>query len=545
MEQTAEHPAWLVKQKAIALRKLPQTPEREEALRSAVAYLNSHKIELLFCPSERPGEEGGQQYKGAGIKQMEFVAAAEAGHKRLAVGGANRSGKTQVVGGCFCKYLRDTAVDRDIFWIIAQDWDMMREVPQKFMWRFLPKEMFPKETVWTTKLGFGMQSAMELTLPSIDEDGRMDFDNPRGTCEIKFKNEKMELNKFESEPVRGIWYTEAKREAVYDACLTRLTDKDGFIWIDYLPKWGWLKYRVRKNAAYKFWQLGMKDNAHNLPDGAIEKKLDDLRGQDNEIKVRVFGQEASAFGAVYPQFDPTKHTCKRFALTPEMKKHLYRCYDYGFRNPSACLWACLLPMGFQWPENTGCVWDGKKLDREVILCYREYYATGQTLPAQAAEIIARSGNKRRKAIYSQVGQEFYEEVNVGESYRMDMVSDPSIFNVDQTGELEAKSRAQRLRECGLACKAGKRANGPNGHTLVSKVRYWFEEDKIIFFEDCENAIREHESWRHKENADGDAAGNEPYEDKDNHTCDAWKELIAEELTTYQPPLMVVDAQEDF
>jgi phage terminase large subunit-like protein len=493
-------------------------------LRSAVAWLQDHRLELLMRPSARPGVEGGLRYPGAGVKQMEFWAAARVGARRLAIRGANRSAKTSSVGGAFALFLRDEAQDGDILWIIAQDWDMMRAVPQRFLWQFLPRSMFPAGLEYQDKLGFGASDTLVLTLPG-----------GRGSVVVRFKNEQMELNKYESEPVRGIWWTEASRESVYAACITRLVDRRGFLWIDYLPKYGWLKKRVRQNREFRCWQFGMQDNAHNLPDGSVAATIAEYQGQASEIQVRVYGEEASAFGSVYPQFSTTKHVCRRFALPTSVGREAkplprFRCYDYGFSTPSACLWAVLLPSGFKFPAGVGSVWDGRELDRQVLLVYREYYVTQRTIPVQAADIIAASGNQRvPTGAVGLGGQLKYRESQVGEQYRF-TVCDPSIFNEDQSAFERGESKASIFRRNGIELKKGKRASGPDGHTLVATVRIWFENDKIVFFDDCENAIYEHESWRYRSNSDGVVAGNEPFEDHDNHTADSLKALLAEDLS---------------
>ncbi|QDU34268.1 hypothetical protein KS4_23350 [Poriferisphaera corsica] len=498
-------------------------------IKDATAQLANNQLELLFRPSRKPGEENGQRYTGAGSKQLQMKLDWEAKERFIAAGGANRSGKTQGIGGIVCLEILHNLKDGDIIWVIAQDWDMMNAVPQKFLWDFLPRSMFPDSLEYKDECGFGKQrSSITLTLP-----------NNRGKVIVRFKNEKMDLNKYESEPVALIWYTEPSKEQIFDAIQTRLVDKAGKLYIDYLPRFGWLKYKVRLSGDFKVYQVGMADNAHNLPDGEIDKVIKRYKNEPAEVAVRVYGKEASAFGTVFPQFQANLdgHICKRFPLPKEAKRALYRCYDYGFRNPSACLWASLLPAGFKFPSGVGSVWDGKELDCEVLLIYREYYKTGQTLSQQANEIIAMSGNNKvLERTYQNIS--YYREVFEREHFRMDMVSDPSIFNTDQAEKGESK--AAILDRNGLRAKRGKRANASDGASLVAKVRLWFEDNKIVFFEDCENAIREHEIWRHKENSNGEAPSNEPYEDRNNHTCDALKELVAEQLVYHQPRGRIVD-----
>jgi hypothetical protein len=50
---------------------------------------------------------------------------------------------------------------------------------------------------------------------------------------------------------------------------------------------------------------------------------------------------------------------------------------------------------------------------------------------------------------------------------------------------------------------------------------------IKFFSTCVNTIREHQSWSFKRTATGELpAGDDAYEDADNHTCDVVKRIVA-------------------
>ena len=468
-----------------------------ETLSQVSMLIEDHAIEITERISDHPGVSGNP---GASPKQRAVQDAFFSGDYRIvAASGANQSGKTEAIGGqCFCKHLRDRARDGDQYWVIAQSSETVRDIPQKTLWKFLPRRMFPQSLTYAPRHGFGTISTLNLNLDS------------GGQCEVWFKNEEQDLMKFESSRLNGVWWSECQREALFDALIPRLLRHRGWMLMDYVPLKAWQKYRIRlgdKKLIYHQ-RFGMIDNAHNLPENAISEARSTMSAKD--ARIRIDGEEGSSFGVVYQEFEPERHTCQRFQIGGEVNKALYRCYDYGYRNPSTCLWASVLPSGYRFPE-VGSVWGGRELDREVLLVYREYYQAGQTIQAQAASIKQMSGQER---------------------YRFDgrMVVDPSIFNRTQVSGPKVRTIAQLLAENGVDCKRGRRGKGDDMHSQIAKVRSWFEQDKIIFMDTCPNAIREHESWRYKEDKEGHAPGNEPPMDADDHTCDALRYLVAENLT---------------
>ena len=79
---------------------------------------------------------------------------------------------------------------------------------------------------------------------------------------------------------------------------------------------------------------------------------------------------------------------------------------------------------------------------------------------------------------------------------------------------------------------------------MSRVRRYFESDKILMFDTCTNCIRDHEAWRYKENRDGDAPGPEPFEDTGDDCCDSLRYLLSIEptYTAHQPMKAFVSAE---
>lgn len=418
----------------------------------------------------------------------------------------HNSGKTVAVAGlCFCKHVRDVAKDGDVYWVIASSHETMRDIPHKSLWEFLPRHMFPKNVEYSPRLGFGMIPTLHMTLPE-----------GRGKCEIWFKTEEQELRAFESSRVNGVWWTECKRDVIFDALQPRLVARRGWMLMDYVPVEGWHKFRIRIPAelgskTIYHMRYSMHDNAHNLAPNAIPEAREQLT--EREARVRIDGEDGSEFGIVYMEFDPRYHTCQPFQIPNEWPR--YRCMDYGYRNPTAMLWAAICPSEFVVPESKD--WERPlHPNQERLIIYREFYNHGLTVPEIAGAIRKLSGDE--KYGYS--------------------VADPTMWNLTQTGGPVATSIADEFAKHHLVLRQGARTQSMGEHARVAKVRHWFENDKIIIFDTCVNTIREHQSWRYKEDKDGKAPGNEAFVDSDNHTCDALKYLLAENLTYYKPGVRV-------
>lgn len=473
-----------------------------ESLQQAQLWLADHVAERFEELSDAPGVAGNI---GASQKQVDFQRAFfEQKHRVYAMTGSNQSGKTECVWGmCFAKYVRDFAVDGDIFWCVAQTHDTMRDIPHRSIWKFLPKSMFPKGIEYKPRYGFGMIPTLHLTLPG-----------GRGKCELWFKVEESDIKIFESARLNGLVWTECKSLKVYHALQPRLAKHKGFMLMDYIATEAWHRFDIRVPAEagdpdIHYARVAMVDNAHNLPEGEIESQIRRLGGPDSpEAKVRVFGVEGTEFGVVYRNFDTAIHCCKRFKLP---NKCSYRCYDYGYNAPFACLWCELLPMGFQMPEGIGGYWDGKELDSDVLVLYREAYENEMDLDTTASIIKSLSGDER----YQWNGR---------------IVADPSIwFRRAPAGKREADSIYKLLKQAGLMFKKGKGGmHGMDEHSMVNKVRLWIESRKILVFDDLAHTIVEFQSWRYKETGDGDPT--EKFESKHNHAMDALKYLVAENLT---------------
>lgn len=415
----------------------------------------------------------------------------------------HNSGKTQTVGGlCFAKHIRDYAVDGDVYWVIAQTHDTIRDIPQRTLWQFLPHSMFPEGLTYRPRVGFGLIPTLQLTLP-----------DDRGKCEVWFRSEEVGIKVLESARLNGIWWSECRNEAIWDALQPRLAAKKGWMLMDYVPTEAWHKFRVRLVAEagdpdIYHDRLCMKDNAHNLPVGEIAFQR--RRMTADEAAVRIDGVERAAFGVVFREFIPAKHVCEPFEIPKELSLLTgvavvprWRGLDYGYRHFTVCLWAAMMPMGWVTP------W-GEKLAEDTLFFYREMFARERTVLVNAQEIL---------------------DMSRGEKYvENEVVVDPSMYNITQANGV---SIAVEYESAGLACRPGIRTSSVGEPALIARMRKWFEADKIRFFNTLPQSIRQFQSWRYKQNKEGMALGNEAFEDKDNDAIDAAKYLIAEEPTFHQ------------
>jgi hypothetical protein len=500
-------------------RHLEDTGASESELNTVVASANhaihtiaNHQIELYLRPSPFPGEDGGG--RGAAPIQLalrdEFFQFEEDadGNKHLkyrilAANGANQSGKTESLGNCVCEYLRDHAVNGDIFWMISRTTKTMRDIPLKTLWKFLPREMFDGRE-YSPLTGFGQAQTLKLKLPGN-----------RGYVEVWLWTEEMDLIVIESARLTGVWWTECHREALFDALQPRLAAKGGWMAMDYVPMQGWHAQKIRipsettaKDLVYHT-RFCMAYNQHNLGPGEVAKQR---RLMSKEMAaVRIDGKEGGGEGAVYTQFLAAKHVLQPFEIPEDWPRH--RMLDWGNRHHTAFLWGTIAPIGFKLdgPEDEDGNWWRKTFneasDQERLIVYREYTCTQTAVFEQMPVILGKSINKD----------------GTPEKYVGPVICDPAIFKKDQ-GNM--RSIADWYKDGGLSCIPGPRVQKHGEHAVVEMVRMRFVTNTLYFFDGCPMCISNHQSWKYKTNPDGDSTAAEPYEDKDNDTCDALKYWVA-------------------
>lgn len=491
----------------------PSNPIHMAFWQKAKIIQETTAIERYEKPSLRPGIEpndpnGVIDWKmGSHPKQLEFrdkfFERLEQPHLHETVystWGANRSGKTVATWGlCLCKYIRDHAVDGSLFWLIAPTDKKSKQGPHKWLWDYLPHTMFPMNRQYIETNGFGDNPILELILP----DGR-------GHCTCVFKTEDQDINQYESDKVDGVAWTEATREMILRPILLRCSDKSGFILIDYLPTHAWHKERLQQNPDYYSMHYWMANNAHNLPTGTIAKKKKELTAEEYALSVE--GKNRSGFGAVYSQFiselEPEGHLCKPFKIPDYWP--IYLCADWGYINPHAICFCAVSP-------------------DETIFVFDEQYDSKMTVPEVANRISEMLWSHRPDGLIAPHTDPEMRKRWINDLLTTPMIIDPATFQRKQDG---MGSIAEDFDAYGIPVQKGAHT-GSLEEARVDKVRRRFDDNKLIFFSSVKYTIRDHSSWRYKQNKDWKPDPRGRLGDTNNHACDAIKYLVCFEPTFHK------------
>lgn len=384
---------------------------------------------------------------------------------------ANRSGKTYLIGWlCFALYVREKAVDGDEFWCVCQNLQRSISGQQRELWEALPKWMFDDQK-WDEKIGFGGHRKLKLRCRG------------GGYCVVEFRSADQDINTFEQAKLRGVWCDEAMPEEVYGRLLRRLIDKNGFLaYSDIRSQW-WQEERLfgaKPDAGVHCVGFKMWDNAHNLPPGAIQKRMAGMT--TDEIKMAIEGEAMQMEGIVYKEFRP-RHVIPPFAIPDYWPR--WRMIDYGSSAYTACLWVAIS-------------------EDEKAFVYREHYDAGHSVAHNAGLIIRRSGD---------------------EVYRVTLM-DPHAVDTPPAVYGMAPTVAKQYELCGIKARGWPYIQTMGEHACVQKVKFRLEKDKLFVFDTCTHLIEEFGRWKHKCDKDGKPLASDAYENEWNHGLDALKGFIA-------------------
>lgn len=199
---------------------------------------------------------------------------------------------------------------------------------------------------------------------------------------------------------------------------------------------------------------------------------------------RFFGKWHESSGLVIDEWDSSIHVIEPFKIPSHWT--LYRGLDHGDKHPAACLWAATSPAG------------------DVFL-YRDYLQTGKVPSQIAKEVIADSGNIRKKIGYyndpkTELNYDRYEEIMNKESYQW-TVFDARAFSSKQNGVKLSKLYDM----AGLKVKQG---SGHDSDHYVPLIKEWFVPDpnkkhfvtgemgapRIYVFNTCTDFIKTIKRW---------------------------------------------------
>lgn len=249
---------------------------------------------------------------------------------------------------------------------------------------------------------------------------------------------------------------------------------------------------TNQNTDYKSWRFTSYDNPY------IQKE--EIDNAKKELTEDTFYQEYMAdfrkyTGLVYKEFSREVHVIEPFDIPKEWS--IYRGIDFGSTNPTACLW-----IGVDGDENWYII--------------DEHYETGQTIDYHAGRINSRfSGFSIQSTFGDPSGAQWISEFaqrgiyitpankEVGQAFNTWVT-----FGIDKV--------AQKLKTV-------------PGHTIsMSKVQSSMGHGNgtiympsLFIFSNCTNTIREFETYRWKEKAEGSDLNNPEQPEKVNdHAMDA-------------------------
>lgn len=238
--------------------------------------------------------------------------------------------------------------------------------------------------------------------------------------------------------------------------------------------------------AWEYTELGRK---------YVAETLEGLTGYKRERWLN--GLWEAAEGAVYREFRVSQHVLPVPFPIPEHWP-VYVGYDPGYDHPAAVLW-------FAIGEN-GCTY-----------IFDEIYSGGLSVSQLAEAIHKRNEGRTVRAYYG----------------------DPQHIN-NKTAQ-SPKSIAQQFRELPNPIRFGIwPRTGQNEDQMVQAVREKLINRQLKLFPNCQNTIREFQSWKFKRAPGGDLPpGEDKYEDKENHALDVVKGLIALNLKHERSGIVVV------
>lgn len=282
-------------------------------------------------------------------------------HTRLYIGG-NRSGKT--VGGAV-----ETA-----YWLM-----------KKHPYRRLPLPEGPvrgRGVAVDFNYGTDMIMLPEITRwlpPSFLKNGSFEdsYDKEHRVLTlanksfIEFRSYDQDLEKFAGTSRHFTWFDEEPPKHIYNECMARLVDTDGFVWLTMTPVEGmsWVFDDIYSpgDAGHEdidVIEIEMTENPH-LTKRAIDRFLDTL--EPEERKARERGEFVAIGGRVFKNFTEADHV--RPVLSIEELRNIrhwewYVSIDHGYNNPTAMYWHAVSP------------------DNEVIT-FAEHYASEMTVAEHA------------------------------------------------------------------------------------------------------------------------------------------------------------------
>jgi hypothetical protein len=274
--------------------------------------------------------------------------------------GGDRSGKSSATSYQLISDMR--SFPGCLFWSVALTEDKLSTVWEWHKIFLAPQEI--KHISW--RKSQRIPDYVELTNDSI--------------CE--YKTWKSGAGSFSAARVKSIQLDEdgarttTQAEQIFNDCLSRIIDNNGYIYLGATPVLGknWMYWRLERgnqdhnesgkpDPRIETWHVSLLDNKF-ISDEA--KQLQKAGMSKDEIDRRFYGLFTTLSGAVFKEFREDIHVLKEEPKIDASWRKI-RAIDLGYENPFCCLWIA--------QDEDGCLW-----------FYDEYYQARTLIKDHAANI---------------------------------------------------------------------------------------------------------------------------------------------------------------
>jgi len=316
------------------------TPDNPDIYKDPkVVSLFNEILELQAIIEKRTKENRLELYNvGAMIhkKQIEF-------HKSMkrikGLLGGNRTGKT--VGGAVEAVLHATGDSRyrklkpSSGWVVSLTNDVQRDVAQKEILKWLPKNEIKTGGIIVRQ---GKKDDPENAI--------LDKILLKNGQTIGFKTCEQGRAAFQGTSQGWIWFDEEPPKDIFDECLMRIMDTQGYIWFTMTPLLGLtfvyhlLIVNEHNDPEIDYWMMEWEDNPWLNPE-EIARMVSNMTEEEREA--RQFGRFTSLCGFAFPEMRKEIHVRPIEEDIPNWYRR-YVSLDYGF-DSLAVIW--------YWMDNYG------------------------------------------------------------------------------------------------------------------------------------------------------------------------------------------------
>ena len=240
---------------------------------------------------------------------------------------------------------------------------LMREHPGELFWSAaLTQDKIP--AIWKWHKTFLHPAEIQKVSWINENEDKPGFLRLKNGAKMQYLTSKSGPGVFSAESVKAIHIDEdpervtTKAEQIWNDCLSRILDNDGYLFLSATPVLGknWMYRRVfQKNIDNRedgtpdpdieTWTVSLLDNRYITDEQKAKAKG---RMSQDEIDRRFYGLFTTLTGACFKEWREDIHV-KEFDVSASWKR--IRSIDLGYENPFCCLWIA------QDPEGTLFVYD--------------------------------------------------------------------------------------------------------------------------------------------------------------------------------------------